>query len=160
MSTTFYLTLFPPEELMRFKSEQDMSSLGFEIDFNQFAHDLKLMWSDVSLTVETDSVEWELEDDDGIITGTVENAFIVTVMPGSSNRIVEFVNWYRSFIPKQYMVYMFHLGESKGLAIEENFLLFVQYQSRASALSPCHNRGSRLLNSRWQRSVPTHALSG
>ena len=99
MSTTFYLTLFPPKELMRFKSENDLSSLGFEIDFNQFAGDLKLMWSDVSLNVETDSVEWELEDDDGIITGTVENVYIVTVMPGSSNRIVEFVNWYRRHQP-------------------------------------------------------------
>lgn len=118
MTTVFYLALFSPDVLVRFKTKEDIPNIGFEIDFDQFTHGLRQLWSDVSLNIEADSIEWELEDEDGIISGTADNTCLVTLMPGSTRRIVEFINWYRDFVPEQHTLYLFHLGQPNGIKIE------------------------------------------
>ncbi len=117
MSTTYHLTLFPARVLAQFKSTDDIPDLNFEIDFVEFANGLKRLWSNVFLNIGELDIEWELKDEDGSISGTLDHLHMVTVKPGSIRRIVEFVNWYRDLVPSQYTIYMFHLGQPDGIVI-------------------------------------------
>jgi hypothetical protein len=120
MPTTFFLTPLSGEEMASYKSPDEIPDVGYKIALEAFGQSLLQMWPLATVEMDVDGLEWCLEDEDGTISGTVRNSIIATVMPGSARHIVEFINWYRGFMPEDQTLYVFHLGQSDGLILHGN----------------------------------------
>ena len=116
MSIQFFITPYEP-------SEWEMSSIDLKIDLIEMKRNFLERWPNAEFSsTPKGGLTWNIREENsaGFFGSVQHNLQIVSFNPGNWRTILDFIIWYREFVPPIYKLFLFNSTSSNSLELTPN----------------------------------------